>query len=542
MNNRNRFIYFFAVVLGCLLLVPSVNAQVNQGELENLGPVEFINYEGPYSRIETRAQIRDIGYSLGQIVKAGTDRPGALGRYFVIHSVSDIDGFKLDADIFGLGPDVGVDHIRNMRLIIQGYLEAAYEYTESDAALLAEYITIYNAVYRGDLGYFGSRYKTPVMDNLTLEKAGLSIRYDEWPGQTLMLIPLGTGAGGVLSSVDTSSITDTRVVEQLRQEPDMSIEQRQDMVDLKEREADEASQQAAITREAIQQEEERIAQEREQAQQREQQAREEQVQIAREREEQLQAAREREEPGEDQEAIEQQIQETMDQRLQEAEERIQEAREEQAELDRQQEELQTQIQEAEQQEVFAEQKATEAQEERQQIAEDQQAIIRQEPPATPAEGILGVAILNPDTNLGRLVKVDNSGREVLRSPLNTVNPRTVTLIGSRIFAIAGESRGAGAIRIVEINPLTLEMQKQGDDDIAAESLLWLNGQDLYAITVMGGDPYMARFNMNLELEACSPIPVHPNAALTFIEGYAATQRADGSAVHLNPRDLTERPR
>jgi len=48
--------------------------------------------------------------------------------------------------------------------------------------------------------------------------------------------------------------------------------------------------------------------------------------------------------------------------------------------------------------------------------------------------------------------------------------------------------------------------------------------------------------MNLELEACSPIPVHPNAALTFIEGYAATQRADGSAVHLNPRDLTERPR
>ena len=320
----------------------------------------------------------------------------------------------------------------------------------------------------------------------------------------------------------------------------MSIEQRKDMVDLKEREADEASQQAAITREAIQQEEERIAQEREQAQQREQQAREEQVQIAREREEQLQAARESEEPGVDQEAIEQQIQEAADQRLQEAEERIQEARQDQAELDRQQEELETQIQEAEQQEVFAEQKATEAQEERQQIAEDQQALIGQEPPLSPVEGILGVSILNSDTNLGRLVKVDSSGSETLRSPLNTVNPRTVTIISNRIFAIAGESRGSGAIRLVEINPLTLEMQKQGDDDIAAGSLLWANGQDLYALTIMGGDPYMARFNTNLELEACSTIPVHPNAALTFIEGYIATQKSDGSAVHLNPRDLTEK--
>ena len=528
MNNCPRFIYFFAVVMGCLLLAPSINAQVDQEELENLGPVEFINYEGPYSRIETRAQIRSIGYSLGQIVKDGTARSGAVGRYFVIHSVSDPDGFKLDADIFGLGPDVGVDHIRNMRLIIQGYLEAAYDYTERDAALLAEYVTIYNAVYRGDMGYFGSRYKVPVMDNLTLEKAGLSLRYDEWPGQTLMLIPLGTGAGGALSSIDTSSISDLRVVEQLRQEPDMSIEQRQDMVELKEREADEASQQAAITREAIQQEEERIAQERQQAREQEQQARDEQLQIA----------RERQEPDAYQEAL--------DQRQQEAEERVQEAQQIQEELDRQQEEIESQIEEAERQDVFAEQKSSEAQEERQRIAEDQQTIINQEPPYVPADGLLGVAILNMDTSLGRLVKIDPAtGREVLRSPLNTVNPRTVTILGNRIFAIAGESRGSGAIRLVEINPVTLEMQKQGDDDIAAGSLLWTGGsgtggQSLYALVTMGSDICIARFNTDLELEVCSILPVHPSASITFIEGLIATQKSDGSAVHLNPGDLSER--
>ncbi len=160
-RSLHRFLYILFAIAWTGFFASPLFAQVNQSELENLGPVEFINYEGPYSRIETRAQIRNIGYSLGQVIKDGTARTGASGRYFVIHSVSEQDGFKLDADIFGLGPDVGVDHIRNLRLIIQGYLEAAYEYTERDAALIAEYVTIYNAVYRGDIGYFGSRYKNP---------------------------------------------------------------------------------------------------------------------------------------------------------------------------------------------------------------------------------------------------------------------------------------------------------------------------------------------------------------------------------------------
>jgi len=518
-----HFLYIFALITGFCFLASPLFAQVNQSELGNLGPVEFVNYEGPYTIIETRAQIRSIGYNLGLTVKAGSVRGGALNRYFVIHSVSEADGFKLDADIFGLGVDVGVDHIRNLRLIIQGYLEAAYDYTERDAALLAEYITIYNAVYRGDLDFFSSRYKNPVMDNLTQEKAGLSIRYDEWPGKALIVIPLGTGLGGPLSSIDTSTISDSRVTEQLRQEPDMALDQRKDMVDLKERESDEASQQAAITREAIQQEEERIAREREQARQQEQQARQEQQQVA----------QEREQPGADQEAL--------DERQTAAEQQQQEARQRQEELDRQEEAVEEQRSEAERQDTFAEQKSSEAQEERQQIAEDQQSMINQEPLPSQAEGILGVSILTPNTSLGRIVKLDSdTGRETQRSPLNTINVRTVILINNRIFAIAGENRGNGAIRLVEVNSSTLEMQKQGDDDIAPQSLLWNNGQDLYAVINTGGNLYLARFNTDLELQARSSMTVHPFASVLFSDSYIITQRADGSAVLLNMRDLSEK--
>ena len=518
-----RFLYIFAMFLALAFLSPPLSAQVDQGELGNLGPVEFINYEGPYTIIETRAQIRSIGYSLGLAVKAGSARSGGIGRYFVIHSVSDADGFKLDADIFGLGVDVGVDHIRNLRLIIQGYLEAAYDYTERDAALLAEYITIYNAVYRGDWDYFSSRYKNPVMDNLTQQKAGLSLRYDEWPGQTLMLIPLGTGLGGPLSSIDTTSISDTRVTEQLRQEPDMSLEQRKDMVDLQERESEQASQEAALQREAIREEEARIAREREQAAQQEQQAREEQRQIT----------EERQQPGADQEAL--------DERQSAAEQQQEEARQRQEQLREEERAVEEQRQQAERQEAFAEDKAEEAQQDRQQIAEDQQSLISQEPPPEREAGILGVSILTPTSALGRVVRLNSqNGNEIQRSPLNTTNARSVIILNGRIFAIAGENRGNGAIRLVEIYPDTLEMLKQGDDDIAPQSLLWNNGQDLFAVINTGGNLYLAKFNTELALQARSSMTVHPFASVLFIDGFINTQRADGSAVLLNPGDLTER--
>jgi len=519
-KSLHRILY---IAFAFLFLASPLFAQVNQSELENLGPVEFINYEGPYSRIETRAQIRNIGYSLGQIVKAGTDRTGALGRYFVIHSVSGQDGSKLDADIFGLGPDVGVDHIRNLRLIIQGYLEAAYEYTERDAALLAEYVTVYNAVYRGDMGYFNSRYKNPVIGNLTADKAGLAIRYDEWPGQTLIVIPLGTGVGGSLSAVDTTTVSDSRVIEQLRQEPDMGIDQRRDMVDLKEREADQASQQAAINRDAIQEEQQRIAREREAAQQQQQQAQAEQQRIT----------QERQQPGADQQAL--------DAQQQAAEQQQQEAQQALEQLDQDQEALDAQREEADSQEAFAEQKTSEAQEDRQQIATDQQAIINQQPAPAQSSGVLGFSLLNPDQYLGRLVKLDPStGVESRRSPLTTVNGRTVNIVSNRIFAIAGENRGDGAIRLVEINSDTLEMLKQGDDDIAADSLLWINGQDLYAITGTGANYNLTKFNMDLVKQASSAIAVHPHASVLFSDGNIITQKSDGGAVLLNPSDLSGR--
>jgi hypothetical protein len=150
-------------------------------------------------------------------------------------------------------------------------------------------------------------------------------------------------------------------------------------------------------------------------------------------------------------------------------------------------------------------------------------------------------LLNQNSSLGRVVKLNAAnGAELKRSPLNTINARTIVLTGGKIRAVAGENRGNGAIRLIEINSDTLEMAKQGDDDIAPQSLLWVNGSDLYAISTTGGNLYLARFDTNLALQAKSSVTVHPNAALTFNGDALLTQRTDGSALLLNPRDLTEK--
>ncbi|MDR0455922.1 MAG: hypothetical protein LBH20_04460 [Treponema sp.] len=494
-----------------------VFSQINQGELQNnLAPVSFTNYEGPHARIETREQIRQIGVGLGQAIKGGAARAGTTPRYFVIHSVSDPDGDKLDADIFGLGVNTGVDHIRNLRTIIQGYLQEAYGYSAQDAAVLAEYVTIYNAVYRGNWDYFAARYKTPVIGHLNPQQAGLATNYSEWPGKTLMLIPLGMGG---ISSIDTSSISDDRVVEEMRREDDMGIEQRRDMVDLKEREAAAAEQKAADQREAARNEERAVAGERSQLEKDRQQIAEDRQQLAEDK------------PASAAEAAKQE---------REINQRETQTQKKSDELDRRESELVLQRDEAAKQEQFAEKKTEEAQQERESIARDQQSVINRD--QTP-QGLIGVIIEREDAALGRLVSIDPATqKELRRSPLNTVYVRTLTFVGGKILAIAGENRDNGAIRLIEINARSLEMAKQGDDDLHPNSLIWVNGNDLYAVTVnlSDGTLYLGRFNADLALQAKSKIAVHPGAMVSIQQGSLLTQRADGSAAILNPADLTEK--
>ena len=156
-------------------------------------------------------------------------------KYSLIRAISKEEPEKLSADIVSIDREARVTHIQYIRRILSGYFERMYGYSEKNAYTLAVFTTYYNAVYRGDMGYFGGAYKKVVIGNLSAANAGLATRYDQWPGATRIVIPLTEEAKrGAIDSIDPDIISDKKVRTAVRKE-DENLEQRKDLVDLKEK-------------------------------------------------------------------------------------------------------------------------------------------------------------------------------------------------------------------------------------------------------------------------------------------------------------------
>ncbi len=528
---RSAFGALIAAVLALVAVSALGSLEVDRTELEKSrsARVVFINYEGPHARVESAEDIREIGRALGRAVRAGAARAGSPHRYFAIHSASAAAADRLDADVLGLGVDAGVDHIVNLRRILQGYLEGAYEYSERDAALLAEFITVYNAVYRGDWNYFGSRYKEAARASLTSDKVGLSVRFDEWPGRSLIVIPLGEGKPGSLSAVETSSLTEKKVVEELRKDEGRGVEPRKEMVDLKEREAAEAKQTAAVQREAIAEEEAKIAAERAALAA-------EKERIAAQEKAAAQAGTGAAGTGAAAGGAPAAGTAQGETAAPTAEAKAAVAAKEE-ELAKREEALGEKKEAAAAAEERAEKKAEEAKTERKEIAADQQAAIAQEAAKPAPTGVPALRMADPTSPLGKVVLVDAAGVELAASALDTVNARSVMVLEDRIVAIAGQAKGSGAVRLVTLDPKTLAMTKQGADDIHEGSLIWTRGTDLYAVVSVGGKLHLARFDKDLVKVAQSAVTVHPFAAPLFRADSLTVQASDGSPVLLGAGDL-----
>ena len=143
-----------------LLTAPSLFAiDVDEREIKEGGSatIDFINYTGKHDEIDTVEAIRRIGSDLSGATVSG--QAGSGNRYLVIHAVDASVKEGLDADIIILGSQVNVDHIDNLRLIIEGYLSSSYGYSRQDAKTLAHFITVYNAVYRGNMQAFAKNIR-----------------------------------------------------------------------------------------------------------------------------------------------------------------------------------------------------------------------------------------------------------------------------------------------------------------------------------------------------------------------------------------------
>ena len=520
------------LALTALLTSGILALEVNKDELGSTGDttIEFINYTGPHKVIDSIASIKSIGSNMGsQIAKdpAKSAETAKNAKYYVIHAIDENETGKLDADILFIGSDATVDHITNLRRIISAYLSSAYGYSEKDSDTLSVFITVYNAVYRGKLDTFKSKYKDVVIKNISADNCGLSVNYKDWPGKSEIVRPLYDVKEGGLSTVDTSVISDSSVVKSMKEDDDKNVESRKDMVDIKEREADAASEKAKEAQKKAVTEQKKLDDEKKKTQESKKEA-----QTAQKKAEEKQKVAE-ENPND------KKAQKEAQEAKKEAEEKKQAAEEQQEKQDKQQAKTDEAKQEAKEQQARADKKETEAQNERKEIAKDQAEVQKKEAAQALMTTEFGIILSDEANMLSRLVKFNVADGEVIKnSPVAQIRNRTIYKEGDGFIAIAGENSKKGAVKLVTISPETLEISAESENTVSQDSVLVQDGKEYYCVVDEKGKFYLAKFGGDLALKLKSEIEVKSGTPITVTDSGIVVTDSKGKLRLLDKKDLS----
>ena len=526
-----------ACVLSLLPLAGLAALDVAKSEIESTrgAKVSFVNYEGPQSVVESAAEIRGIGAALGAASgkpDGSGGRAGDADRYSVIRAVDPKAADGLDADIILIGKDAVVDHIDNVRRVVAGYLEVAWGYSRPDAATLAVFITVYNAVHRGDMAYFGSKYKAVVMREISADNAGLATKWDEWPGRTRILIPLSSGASpGAAGAVSTGSISGKEVTQGMKSEPGAGIPDRQALVDIKQKEVVQAQDQAAKAKDAAASSAAKAA--------------DAQAQLAQAQKD-LAAAQAgpqtSQAPAAAQGAVgggaqgpgasppaaggaasaaaapsaqgqaQQASATSTTPQVATAQQKVADA---QKAADAAQADAAAKAAAARQADATVAATQAAVASDRQSIATDQNAAIAAQVAKTNAAGgaggILLLEIVDAGYPFARVDLVDaKTGALIAASTLNSLRSRSLVDGGALYVAVAGKEGGTGAVRLVAIDKQSLAQTAQGEVDIFPESVVAKIGDAYYAVIKAGdGKYYLGLFGADLKEGARSKDAVNP---------------------------------
>jgi hypothetical protein len=490
------------LVLG-LWLALGVNAgaqQVAEEELKSADrEIEFINYSGPIERFDTAEEIKAIGYVLADSLRQDGRVGHFLTKYSILRAIDPKEKGKFDADILSIDPDARVGHIDNVRRILAGYLEGAFRYGLEDARLLARFATVYNAVHRGDLGYLGSKYKALVMSHLSAQNAGIALRYDQWPGTTRLLIPLASEAAeGRLSSLSTTELTEKKVIEEMRKQPDMGLEERKDMVELKEREVEEKQAEAQAESQRLEQAKTELEK----------------------KEAELAAAETPAEKG----ALK--------------------------------EEVAAKREEVEKAEAAVAEKEAAVEAKEAEVAEERAAIISDERSREAMGGEAKAAAVSLADQLyylkvrpreasgsisGSLSILDPGPPAVkLTSPVAYVRGRAFYFFKEAILVVAQEGSPNAPARLMLLDPLSLKPVKRSGEELYVDSHVLIQGGSIYAVVKSGNEYHLARFDENLAQAALSSVAVDRDSSLALFADRVYVNSAGRQILALDAADLSQK--
>jgi hypothetical protein len=486
----------------CLLILLCANAafsdlEVDRQELKKGKDVEFINYTGPYDTVNTYEEILGIGVQLGQEFRKESFRATYYGRYSIIHVYDPTDTTeKFNADIFVIEPGSFIDHIRNVRTILVGYLQTAYGYTREDAKLLARFITLYNAVFRGNVEYFNTVYKPRVMEHVSEADAGLALTYSEWPGRTKVLIPLSEGfEKGKLSSLETEKLVQEEVKEALRREEDKGIEDRKKIVELQEKQLEEKEKDLSEDKKKLAEDKKKL-------------------------EEDKRLLEEEKKKGETEET-----------RRKEAEirQREKEIAEREKDIARREEKIKT--------------SEDTLRRDREEIAKEERDITATPTAATQdtvsaEQGQFLWVQTGRESEEGKVVLYNFKKGEITASSQGLrVKERRLYVYDNQPLVVA-EAEDLSGAHLMLLDRKTLAVTKQSEEQVFRNTIVKMQGNALYAVVQKGSQYFIGRFDTSLALVALSKNEVNPYTPLSVFGGYLYVQDKTGMIFRLSIIDLS----
>lgn len=560
-----------------LTAVPAAGLEVDIDELRKAGKIEFINYAGPQRNRDSVAAVKSIGTGLAAAAeKRGENaRVNYYMKYSLIRAISKEEPEKLSADIVSIDREARVTHIQYIRRILSGYFERMYGYSEKNAYTLAVFTTYYNAVYRGDMGYFGGAYKKVVIGNLSAANAGLATRYDQWPGATRIVIPLTEEAKrGAIDSIDPDIISDKKVRTAVRKE-DENLEQRKDLVDLKEKviekeKKETAEKKADLARDAREVEKEKKRVEAEKAdverKKREQAREERKLKDEKEKAKTIADAEQKKKKEEDIAAREEKLKEEQ-RKTAEKEKTV--AREEKKVAEKK-EEIKREEKKVAEKEAKTAKKEEALREEKKEIAKDELKKDIKESPALAkakleekekeldkredelrskeldksvfAEKLYYLKIreyLEAGHYNNEMYMINAATRKVMfRSPVENICGSRYDVFSGGVAVIVHQGDHRTGHRLVLLDRETLRESKRGKDDIFWRSFVEIRDGFIYVVTVENGKYYLGRYDGALERTARSTEAVSENTFISFYGEYVYINRHDKKILVLKKNDLS----
>ena len=507
--------------------------------------VEFINYQGTYKKADPISAVEGIGKELSR--GGDNERVRFYMKYSIIRAISKDEPDKFSADIFSIDRDARVGHINVVRRITTAYLFSRYGYSRKNAKAISLFLSYYNAVHRGDLGYFGGKYKSVVMKHIDGRNAGISTKYWEWPGATMMLIPLTEQAQkGKLEAIEPDILSDKKTIDQIRRDR-KNIPDRKEMADLRERKLEKDKKE--LKEEKIRQELEKktIEQKKTDIKKKEEDLKKEKDEIKKIAEPEKRREKEKE-IDQKEKKLEEEKKESLkiEDKSKEKEKSIQK---EEKKVEKREESIREEKKQIEKDELKREiekepEKAKKKLEEKEKELDKREDKLREkELDKNIYAGKLYYLKIKEYLEGGHynndLYMINASTRKIMfKSPVENICGSRYDIYSGGIVIITHRGSHTSGHRLTLVDKDTLKAKIYGNDDVFWRSFIEIRDGHIYAITYDNGRHYLGRFDGNLKMVAKSKEELSENTFISFWDDYIYINRQDKKIIVLNKEDLS----